>query len=282
VVLDALVGEPPAWAHPVVWIDWLLARLEAVAPAGEFMRLMYGAGVAVGVPFLSGWLAGLVGRRLPWVGQAVILKPAFAGRSLLEAGRLVERDVQFGRIGEARQALRALVSRPTGGLDAAQVSAAAIESLVENVVDSWLAPRALYALGGLPWAYAYRAANTADAMWGYHNPRYEHLGKAAARLDDAFNFMPARLAALIVVLLAPDPQRALRVWWIDSKRTQSPNAGQVMAAAAGGLGVRLEKPAHYVLNDSGATPTPRDIQRARHLVQRAMVAAAILCVLARR
>jgi len=282
-VIDALLGEPPGWTHPVVWMGRVLTWLDAHAPARVRSRVAYGAVVALGVPFLWGWVAGALGRRLPGVvGQAVVLTPTFAGRSLLLAGRLVEADLELGRIVEARNALRALVSRPTALLDEAQMSSAAIESLAENFVDSWLAPLALYALGGLPWAYAYRAANTADAMWGYHNQRYEYLGKTAARLDDALNLVPARVGALLLVMLAPDRNGAFKIWRADARRTQSPNAGHTMAAAAGGLGVRLEKPGEYVLNASGADPTPRDIQRARRLVRRAMVAAAALCVLARR
>ena len=98
----------------------------------------------------------------------------------------------------ARLALGALVSRPTAELDSGLAAAAAIESLAENVVDSWLAPLLAYALGGLPLAYAYRAANTADAMWGYRGTPYEHLGKVAARLDDALNWLPARFASVLI------------------------------------------------------------------------------------
>jgi adenosylcobinamide-phosphate synthase len=280
--IDALFGEVPSWAHPVAGMGCVLTSLEKLAPAGRRGRLVYGAGVAIGVPLVWGWVAGVLEHRLPWVVQALVLKPAFAGRALLDAGRDVEVALQRGRLAEARTGLRALVSRPTTDLDASQVSAAAIESLAENFVDSWLAPLAMYALGGLPWAYAYRAANTADAMWGYHTTRHEYLGKAAARLDDVLNFVPARLGALLLVLVAPDRRGAVRVWWTDAARTQSPNAGQSMAAAAGGLGLRLEKSGHYVLHDGAADPTPNDIHRARRLARQAMFVAAALCLIARR
>ena len=155
---------------------------------------------------------------------------------------------------------------------------AAIESLAENFVDSWIAPLALYTLGGLPLAYAYRAANTADAMWGYRSARYEHLGKSVARLDDALNLAPARLGALLLVALAASRCRAAQVWRADRGRTASPNAGQPMAALAGALDVRLEKSDHYVLHARGRAPKAEDIQAARGLVRKAMLASALLCV----
>jgi cobalamin biosynthesis protein CobD/CbiB len=107
------------------------------------------------------------------------------------------------------------------------VSAAAIESVAENFVDSWLAPLLAYAAFGLAGAYAYRAANTADAMWGYRTPTYEWLGKGSARIDNVLNWVPARLGAAILVLVAKNRHRSLRVWLTDAGRTASPNAARV-------------------------------------------------------
>jgi adenosylcobinamide-phosphate synthase len=276
--LDALWGELPPRLHPVVGMGKLLDILEPRAPTSERARLLFGASVAVGMPLLWATVALGVARWVPWLGQALLLKPTFAGRALLDAAHEVERDLDAQRLPEARHKLRALVSRPTAGLDAGLASAAAIESLAENYVDSWLAPLVMYALGGLPLAYAYRAANTADAVWGYRDARHESLGKGAARLDDAFNFLPARAGALLLALVAPRPRRAFAVWRSDNCRTASPNAGQVMAAAAGALDVRLEKRDHYVLHSGGANPCNTDIRRARGLVGRAMCLAAALCL----
>jgi adenosylcobinamide-phosphate synthase len=113
-------------------------------------------------------------------------------------------------------------------------------------------------------------------MWGYRTPAYEHLGKAAARLDDVLNWLPARLGVLLLAAVGPRPMTALAVWWRDAGLTTSPNAGQVMAAAAGQLGVRLEKPSHYVLHAQGRTPTSDDIAAARLLVGRAMLVSALV------
>jgi adenosylcobinamide-phosphate synthase len=281
VLLDVLFGEAPARLHPVVWMGGALSRLERYAPSSELPRMLFGALVAVALPAAWAALAWVVGRRLPPLGRAVLLKPTFAGSALLAAAGNVEEALRAERLPQAREALHALVSRPTAELDNDLASAAAIESLAENFVDSWLAPQLMYALGGLPLAYAYRAVNTADAMWGYRNARYEHLGKAAARLDDLCNWLPARVGALLLALVSGAPGRALEGWRRDAGRTASPNAGQVMAAAAGALDVRLEKIDHYVLHAAARTPTAADIARARRLVGRAMLVSAAVCAVVR-
>jgi len=275
-------GEPPAQFHPVVWMGRLLEWLEARAPRHEPARLYYGIGVALTVPLAWAWLAQRVERVAPWPLQALALKPAFAGRTLLEAGRRVEAALEMERLEPARHELRSLVSRPTTSLDPPLVAAAAIESLAENLVDSWLSPLLAYALFGLGGAYAYRAVNTADSMWGYRTPRYERLGKAAARLDDVLNFLPARVGALVLCCLAGRRWRAaLDTWRTDGRLTSSPNAGQTMACAAGALGVRLEKPQHYVLNAAAPLPGVETIARARQLVARAMWLTSGLALLTR-
>jgi adenosylcobinamide-phosphate synthase len=259
-------------------LDWL----EAHAPRHEAARLLYGAVVALAVPLGRARLARLLERCKPWPLHALALKPAFAGRALLDAGRRVEVALDGSQLAPARDELRSLVSRPTASLDAPLVAAAAIESLAENLVDSWLAPLLAYSLFGVGGAYAYRAVNTADAMWGYRTPRYERLGKAASRLDDVLNFIPARLGALMLCCVAGRRwQAALQTWRTDGGLTSSPNAGQTMACAAGALGVRFEKPEQYVLNAAAPPPGTESIARARTLVARAMWLAAGLAMLIR-
>src|SRR5262249_37404377 len=133
------------------------------------------------LPMLVGVLAELGARALPWPLRALMLKPAFSGKALLDAAARVERSLQDNPLTQARADLRWLVSRPTHALDANLVAAAAIESLAENYVDSWLAPLLMYAACGTGGAYAYRVANTPDAPWGYPTPTSEYLGKAPPR-----------------------------------------------------------------------------------------------------
>ncbi|MDH4224963.1 MAG: adenosylcobinamide-phosphate synthase CbiB, partial [Deltaproteobacteria bacterium] len=191
-------------------------------------------------------------------------EPHPAGQQL-EDNRLEET-----RLAEARLALKSLCSRDASRLDPGQLSAAAVESLAENFCDSVAAPLFYYVLFGLPGVLFYRAVNTLDAMWGYRG-RYEYLGKPAARLDDALNFVPARLAALLLVgagAILGFPWRAgLQAWKQDGRRTPSPNGGRPMAAMAGLLGIRLEKPGVYRLWPQGQDPTPQDIPRGWQVVR---------------
>jgi cobalamin biosynthesis protein CobD/CbiB len=142
-------------------------------------------------------LARLIEQALPWPLQALALRPVFAGRALLDTGQRVQLALEQHQLGRARDELRTLVRRPTAMLDSPLIAAATIESLAENLVDSWLAPLLAYSVFGLSGAYAYRAVNTADTMFGYRSPRYEQLGKACARIDDLLNFIPARVGVVV-------------------------------------------------------------------------------------
>jgi adenosylcobinamide-phosphate synthase len=277
VALDALAGEPPGWVHPVVGMGKVLEQLEAHAPEGERGRLVYGGAAGIGLTVAWGGLGWLVERLAPWPVQALALKAAFAGRALHDAARRVEDDLKANRLDQAQSDLRWLVSRPTGELDGGLVASAAIESLAENFVDSWIGPLLAYSVFGLGGAYAYRAANTADAMWGYRGPPYEWLGKVSARLDDVLNWLPARLGALLVAV-GPHCRRALQIWQRDARLTASPNAGQPMAAMAGQLNVRLEKRGHYVLLAEATLPSAQHITTARGVIRRAMLLAAVVCL----
>jgi len=198
------------------------------------------------------------------------LTPFFAVRLLAEAGRSVRVALEQGDLPAARLALQSLVSRERSELTA-ELGAAAIESLAENLSDSIVAPLLYYLLFGLPGAALYRLFNTCDSMIGYHG-RYEYLGKAAARLDDALNILPARITALLMIALAPlfggNRLKAWQVWRRDARKTASPNAGHPMAAAAGALGVQLEKVGQYRLGDSEKAITVSNIQQAEQMVWR--------------
>ncbi len=273
--IDALLGEPPAALHPVVWLGRVVALLERRAPAeGPVRQAAWGAAVAGSAPLAAAMLGVAVthgGRRLgtarlPW--EAAWLSTAFAVRGLLTAGDAVRTPLARGDIAPARAALRSLVSRDTAALSPALIAAAAIESLAENVTDGFLAPWLAYLAFGLPGAFAYRAVNTLDSMVGYRG-RYEYLGKAAARLDDAVNVIPSRVAAALLSVCAGagggSPRAALAGAWRGRRRTASPNAGWTMGAMAGALGLRLEKPGAYTLG-AGRAPRPADIRQAQYIV----------------
>ncbi len=276
--VDLAGGEPPEAAHPVVWMGRGLARLVRAAPAESEAQLRYGVAV-VALPAAAAAAAGLVAGSIPWrllrvVLSVWLLKTTFSLRALLDRTRAVEDALARGDEELAREELRHLVSRPRAGLGPAHAASAAIESAAENLTDSYVAPLFCYAAGGLPLALAYRAVNTADAMIGYRG-RYEHLGKASARVDDVLGYLPARSSAAALAAASPlvglDARRAISVGVRDHRRTASPNAGWTMATAAGALGVWLEKVGHYRLGD-GRPPSAADVARARRLV---LVAAGI-------
>ncbi len=238
--------------------------------------LVAGAALTIAVAVvaaMAGALVTMLARAAGGPGvviEALALTTMLSLRDLVRAARRVQAALRGGDLDGARSAVgRDLVSRPTALLGAGQVAAATIESVAENLTDSVLAPVAFYLAFGLPGAFVYRAVNTADSMIGYRRGTLEHFGKVAARLDDALNFIPARLAALAIVaaaaLAGADAGRAWRTMLGQHARTASPNAGWTMAAMAGALRVRLEKPEHYVLGE-GPQPTADDISTAVRIV----------------
>jgi adenosylcobinamide-phosphate synthase len=274
--LDLTLGEPPNRWHPVAWFGAAASRLERSAPGGgPSARLAYGAAMTsllVGAAGAAGLAVERALARAPAPARpllaAAALKSALSVRALADAATQIADHLEAGRVGPARSGLRALVSRPTAEMGPAAVASAAIESVAENLSDSLVAPLLAYLAFGLPGAFAYRAINTLDAMIGYRG-EYEQLGKSAARLDDLANLAPARLSVALLVLAATlgsgHPGRAVKVLLRDHARTASPNAGWPMSAAAGALGVRLEKLGHYVLGAEFPRPTATDIRRVIRL-----------------
>jgi adenosylcobinamide-phosphate synthase len=284
IAVDVVVGEPPAQVHPVVWMGRAIAWCERRALArarGNGAQLFAGAAMALGIPGLFAavaWTAeahlcafGMLGMMI----EALLLKPTFALRALGRAAADVRAAVAAGRIDQARRGLRALCSRDPASLDGPDLLGAAVESVAENASDSFVAPIFWFVLLGLPGAVFYRAVNTLDAMIGYHG-RYEYLGKASARLDDALNWVPARVTAWLLLaggaVTGLDAARGARILRRDARHTESPNAGHPMAAMAGLLGVALTKDGHYRLGDAGEPLGPIHVERA----WRAVVAAAAL------
>lgn len=266
--IDAVLGDPPNYLHPVGVMGRWLRWGERLAPSSPGARLAWGA-----VWLAGGWLAfGGAGALAPrhWLAQGALASLLLAYRGLDRAVAEVEAALAIGDLAEARRLLGwHLVSRPTNDLSAAEVAGAAIESLAENLSDSVVAPLLALLIGGLPGMVVYRLTNTADAMWGYRTERFEHLGKVVARCDDGLNLAPARLTALLIALAAQLANRrgsaALTVAWRYARRTASPNAGWPMAAMAGALDTVLTKREHYALGDGRRLPDAAMIGEARRL-----------------
>jgi adenosylcobinamide-phosphate synthase len=270
-----------------MWMGRVISALERRAPTTTpVARAAYGfgmAGATIVLFALPAWLLERGLRRLGLAGAVILglcLKPAFAVRELLLAAERVRAALLRDDLPGARDRLRSLVSRDTSTLPAPLLASAAIESVAENIPDSVVAPLLYYGLWGLSGAVAYRVINTLDAMVGYHDQRYEHLGKAAARLDDVVNLIPARLSSLLLLAAAPVAGGSFAGAWLALRRdhgaTASPNAGWPMSAAAGALGVKLEKVGHYRLNGDGRSPTAADVGRAGALARAALALGAPL------
>lgn len=270
--LDLLVGEPPARCHPVVWMGRLVDRLERRLPApGRRGELVAGGGAWLVGAVLAAGVAG-VARRAPWPLRGVALWTLLSGRMLATEVAAVDRALADGGTPAGRDRVALLVSRPTGGLDAAEVRMAAVESLAENLSDAWVAPLLWWRIGGLPAAAIYRWVNTLDARWGYRDAAWLRRGRVAARTDDAANLLPARMTALALRGRLDAPLRR------EATRTASPNAGWPMAAMALALDVRLTKHGDYSLHPAGREPDGASIPAAlRRAAIAGLAVLAIVC-----
>lgn len=245
--LDAWLGEPRRW-HPLVGFGRWANRIERCVHRDARMAGVLAWALAVLPPVVVvAFVQFGLDTASPWLASgfaAVMLYLAVGQRSLDEHARNVETALTAGDLEGARQAVGYMVSRDTAALDATQVAAAATESVLENGSDAVFAALFWFAVLGAPGVVLYRLANTLDAMWGYRTPRYLRFGWAAARVDDVLNIVPARLTALTYALLGRTA-RALHCWRTQGRLWKSPNAGPVMAAGAGALGVQLGGAAPY-------------------------------------
>lgn len=291
-LVDFSFGDPPTALHPVGWIGRYIGvfRKTGGRLSGKAAPFFLGLFCVISGVLITGGIAlvlqkafiHMAGESRLWIqltviiAASLILKGSLAFRSLIHAGRKVQGALERGNLPEARRLLSwHLVSRPVDSLSESSVASAVIESLAENFTDSLAAPLFWFTLAGLPGAWIYRFADTADSILGYRDEEREWLGKAAARLDDFLCWIPARMAGLILILAAGfsglNPREALRIMIKDGRSSSSPNSGWTMAGTAGALGVRLEKPDTYVLNAVGRLPSSSDIDDVIHLLRWGMV-----------
>jgi adenosylcobinamide-phosphate synthase len=283
--LDALLGDPPLLPHPVRAFGWIVDRVDRtrgrVAPAFE---LASGALLTLGLTGAA-WCVGRIADRGPIGIRTIVGASTLAARSLDDAVGLVQAALEANDTEGARKAVSRIVGRDTDDLDVPDIARAALETLAESFCDGFVAPLAALRAGGCAAALAFKAISTLDSMIGHREAPYTFFGRAAARADDAANFVPARIAAAALVVASAiaggAPRAALRVAWNDAKRHASPNAGWPEAALAGALGIRLGGDNRYagatvrgaIFNTSGRTPEVADIARGRRIVR----VAAVLC-----
>ena len=314
IVLDLIIGDPHRMPHPVRAMGSLIAALERsllspylpgeltegkadheTGSKGESLRdprkekargvLLWFVVVLLVLLITFGIMAGAYALH-PCAGiivEAVLTCYCLASKSLCKESMAVYKKLQEGDIEAARYALSMIVGRDTRCLDREEVIKAAVETVAENASDGVIAPLLYAALGGPVLALVYKAVNTMDSMLGYRNEKYEHFGFFAARADDLFNFLPARISALCMIagsvllgLFSKDysMKEAWRIWKRDRRNHSSPNSAQTESVCAGALGLQLggthlyqgkpvEKP---VIGDENRKPEPDDIKKANRLM----------------
>jgi len=303
--LDLLLGDPPRSPHVVKGMGWLIGRLEVIlrklfpsTPAGEFAG---GALLAVLLPVISygiAWgalrLAALAHPLLRLLLESLLIWQCLALRSLAQAGAAVQEALEQGSLPQARTAVGRIVGRDSAELTEAGVIRATVETVAENTCDGLIAPLFYLSLGGAPLGLLYKAVNTMDSMVGYRNNKYLYFGRAAARLDDAANFLPARCAALLIMLgsalaAGASGRQAWHIWRRDRYKHKSPNAGQTEAAMAGALGIELGGNAYYgghlsvkpTIGEAKRPPQTADINRAIRILYLTGVCGMLLCLITR-
>ena len=290
---DAALGDPRR-LHPVAGFGALAARLERLGYRDDRAAGVVYTATLIGGVLAAAALAERVARGRPGQGRwshaaltAAATWVVLGGYSLAGEGIALAGEVERGDLPAARRRLGNLCGRDPAWLDADGLLRAGVESVAENSSDAVVAPLLWGAVLGVPGLLGYRALNTLDAMVGYRSGRYRRFGWAAARLDDLANLAPSRMTAALLALLAPavggSSAAARSVWRRDAGAHPSPNAGQVEAAMAGALGVRLGGTVRYphavehraTLGD-GPSPSATDLRRAVRLSRLVGTAAAAL------
>lgn len=285
VALDLLLGDPRWAPHPVRMMGNLASRLEGPA-RGRFPDARIAGAAVCGIVVVSAALgtwalvfcAALVHPLAGDAASVLVLYSGIAARDMVDHSSAVYRALVAGSLSEARRRVGMICGRDTDRLEEPEVVRAAVESVAENMVDGVTAPLFFAIIGGPVGIMAYKAVNTLDSTFGYKNDRYREFGWASARLDDAANFLPARLTGILVPVaarvLGERSSGALRMFLRDRGKHPSPNAGQAEAAVAGALGLQLGGLSFYGgrpsdkprLGDAFESAHPAHILRANSLL----------------
>lgn len=290
-LLDLILGDPYWLPHPIRAIGTLIAALERCLLNNKdldskkkrrrgvlLVVLVCAASVLVTAALL--FLAYALHPAAGCVLELVMTYQLLAMKSLRTESMKVYGCLEHGTIEEARHAVSMIVGRDTEQLDKKQVAKAAVETVAENASDGVIAPMLFAAIGGPVLGFFYKAVNTMDSMVGYKNERYMDFGRCAARLDDAVNFLPARISAMLMIaactFLGPDysARSAAHIYRRDRRNHASPNSAQTESVCAGALGIRLAGDASYFgtvvhkpyIGDAGREIEPEDIRRANRLM----------------
>ena len=285
---DRVAGDPEWFPHPVRLMGRAITRGETLLRRpgqSDLSDLIAGTALTASLVTMSYFLTRLTiaaaYRRSKPLGELVEIGlgwTCLAARNLQDEASLVLAALDGEDISLARRRLARIVGRDTERLDIHQISRAVIETVAESASDGVVAPLFYMSLGGVPLAMAYKAVNTLDSMIGHADTRYFYFGKAAARLDDGANYLPARLTALAIVAVSwlskGNARDAWKAWLRDGSRHKSPNAGQPESAIAGALGVQLGGGNFYAgelipaepIGEQFPAPRPQDARKALRVV----------------
>jgi len=253
-LIDTVIGDPRSKFHPVVLIGNLISLLEKflLRESDKPLRKIFKGGVLVYSVLIIIMLIGigieLLTKEIPYLVaqifiQALVLSFMISPKSLAKAGYEIYLLLYTEHLDYARKKVSWIVGRDTENLNEAEVTRATVETVSENTVDGVISPLFFFAIGGLPLAMFYRAANTMDSMIAYKNKKYFFFGQIAAKLDDILNYIPARITGLLFVcaafILQLDYKNAFAMMKRDAKKHPSPNGGWAEATVAGALNIRL-------------------------------------------
>lgn len=302
--IDLLLGDPHSSLHPVVLIGKLISATEKAVrklfpktPRGEnaagAVLWLFVAAVSTAVPAGILWLAYRVNRFLGIGLESLMCWQILATKSLRDESMKVYRALLEGDPAKYRYAVSMIVGRDTAQLSDRAVARAAVETVAENTSDGIIAPMLFLAIGGAPLGFFYKAVNTMDSMLGYVEMPYKNVGLVPARLDDVFNFLPARISGIFMLLAGGILRLNFRNGWKIFKRDRynhaSPNSAQTESACAGLLGLRLAGDAWYhgvlhkkkYIGDPLRPITPEDIPLSNKLMYATAVLTLAVCLLCR-
>ena len=297
--LDALLGDPHGWPHLVVGYGKLISLLEKLCYDWKNKRLAGAVLVLCVLLFSAGsaglvlYLCALIHPVVYVIAGGILCWQCLAARSLKMESERVYTALKEGGLQSGRDAVAMIVGRDVNVLDGDGVVRAAVETVAENTSDGEIAPLLYMAIFGPAGGCVYKAINTMDSMIGYRNERYERFGTVAAKLDDVANFIPARLAALVMMVASAavglDVSGGYRIWKRDRYKHASPNSAQTESVMAGALGVRLAGDAVYggvvhkkeYIGDDLRPIEPEDIHRSQDLMTVTSVLAFAAAVIVR-
>ena len=246
-VLDLIFGDPQNVVHPVQVIGKIISAGEKVLLRKKY-KFLAGAVLNIFTVSITYTLMYLISKSVKisvffMIIEIYLMYTIFSINSLAREGNRVYRILKEGDIEKARKDLSYLVSRDTEMMDEKMIIRSTMETISENTVDGIVAPMFYMFLGGMPLAMAYKAINTLDSMVGYKNEKYMDFGKFSAKVDDAVNFIPARITGILIVLasmiLGYDYKNSLKIFIRDRKNHSSPNSAHSEASVAGALGVQF-------------------------------------------